>query len=101
MTEKWESEEGTKFGILHPVLARLTQMGFTVKQWPANLPLLLWMLPCGALESVFASEIVLTPKNSYFWISDSAALVWDQRNFRMYQNEINDLEITLRIVILC
>lgn len=32
MTGKWESEEGTKFGILHPVLARLTQMGFTVKR---------------------------------------------------------------------
>lgn len=33
MTEKWRSEECSKFGILNSVLARLTQMGFTVKRY--------------------------------------------------------------------
>lgn len=40
-------------------------MGFTVKRYmKANLPLLLWMLPCSALESVFASEMISYTRES-------------------------------------
>lgn len=53
------------------------------------------MIPCGALESVFASEMISYTRESPGNFVMSIFL--DQ----LYQNEINDLEIILRIVLLC